>query len=180
MIDDLLNLARLDRRSMDLRMTSLNSLVENVLHDLESETTDRKIDWRVGSLPSVNCDPGLIQQVFANLLSNAVKYTRRRERAVIEIDQSTINGQLVLFVRDNDAGFNPKYSDKLFGTFQRLHTDQEFEGTGVGLATVQHIVGKHGDASGAEAETNKGATFYFSLGEAAAMSGAVNRHASGK
>src|ERR1700724_2887473 len=98
MIDDLLNLARLDRRSMDLQMTSLNSLVENVLHDLEYETTDRKIDWRVGSLPSVNCDPGLIQQVFANLLSNAVKYTRRRERAVIEIDQSTIKGQLVLFV----------------------------------------------------------------------------------
>ena len=119
------------------QMTSLNSLVENVLHDLETETTDRKIDWRVGSLPCVNCDPGLIQQAFANLLSNAVKYTRRRERAVIEIDQSTINGQLVLFVRDNGAGFNPKYSDKLFGTFQRLHTDQEFEGTGVGQVTVR-------------------------------------------
>ena len=161
-------------------MTSLNSLVENVLHDLETETTDRKIDWRVGSLPSVNCDPGLIQQVFANLLSNAVKYTRRRERAVIEIDQSTINGQLVLFVRDNGAGFNPKYSDKLFGTFQRLHTDQEFEGTGVGLATVQRIVRKHGGRIWAEAETNNGATFFFSLGEAAAMSAAVNRHASRK
>ncbi len=180
MIDALLNLARLDRRSMDLQMTSLNSLVENVLHDLESETTDRKIDWRVGSLPSVNCDPGLIQQVFANLLSNAVKYTRHRERAVIEVDQSINNGQLVLFVRDNGAGFNPKYAEKLFGTFQRLHTDQEFEGTGVGLATVQRIVRKHGGRIWAEAETNKGATFYFSLGEAAAMSGAVNRHASGK
>jgi light-regulated signal transduction histidine kinase (bacteriophytochrome) len=165
---------------MDLQMTSLNSLVENVLHDLESETTERRIEWRVGSLPSVNCDPGLIQQVFANLLSNAVKYTRRRERAVIEIDQSTINGQLVLFVRDNGAGFNSKYSDKLFGTFQRFHTDQEFEGTGVGLATVQRIVRKHGGCIWAEAETNKGATFYFSLGEAAVMSGAVNRLASGK
>ena len=180
MIDDLLNLARLDRRSMDLQMTSLNSLVENVLHDLESETTDRKIDWRVGSLPSVNCDPGLIEQVFANLLSNAVKYARRRERAVIEIDQSTSNGQLVLFVRDNGAGFNPKYSEKLLGTFQRLHTDEEFEGTGVGLATVQRIVRKHGGRIWADAETNRGATFYFSLDEAAARSGAVNRHASGK
>ena len=180
MIDDLLNLARLDRRSMDLQMTSLNSLVENVLQDLESETANRKIDWRVGSLPSVNCDPGLIQQVFANLLSNAVKYTRRCERAVIEIGQSTMNGQLVLFVRDNGAGFNPKYSGKLFGAFQRLHTEQEFEGTGVGLATVQRIAQKHGGSVWAEAETNKGATFYFSLGEAAAMSGAVNRHASGK
>src|SRR5882762_1280951 len=180
MIDDLLNLARLDRRSMDLQMTSLNSLVENVLQDLESETANRKIDWRVGSLPSVNCDPGLIQQVFANLLSNAVKYTRRREQAVIEIGQSKMNGQLVLFVRDNGAGFNPKYSGKLFGAFQRLHTEQEFEGTGVGLATVQRIAQKHGGSVWAEAETNKGATFYFSLGEAAAMSGAVNRHASGK
>src|SRR5258708_8909635 len=176
MIGALLNLARLDRRSMDLQMTSLNSLVKNVLHDLESETTDRKIDWRVGSLPSVNCDPGLIQQVFANLLSNAVKYTRRRERAVIEVDQSTIEGQLVLFVRDNGAGFDPKYSDKLFGTFQRLHSDQEFEGTGLGLATVRRIVRKHGGRVWAEADTNKGATFYFTLGEAAVMNGAVNRH----
>ena len=180
MIEDLLNLARLDRRSMALQMTSLNSLIENVLHNLESETTDRKIDWRVGSLPSVNCDPGLIQQVFVNLLSNAVKYTRRRERAIIEINQSTIDGQLALFVRDNGAGFNPKYSDKLFGTFQRLHSDQEFEGTGVGLATVQRIIRKHGGRIWAEAEINKGATFYFSLGEAAVISGGANRHASGK
>jgi light-regulated signal transduction histidine kinase (bacteriophytochrome) len=165
---------------MVLQMTSLNSLVENVLRDLEPEITGRKIDWRVGSLPSVNCDPGLIQQVFANLLSNAVKYTRQRERAVIEIEQSTIEGQLVIFVRDNGAGFDPKYSAKLFGTFQRLHSDQEFEGTGVGLATVQRIVRKHGGRIWAEAETNKGATFYFSLSEAASMSGAVNRHAAGK
>jgi light-regulated signal transduction histidine kinase (bacteriophytochrome) len=168
MIDDLLNLARLDRRSMALQVTPLNSLVENVLHDLESETADRKIDWHIGSLPSVNCDPGLIQQVLVNLLSNAVKYTRRRERAVIEIGQSTVEGQLVLFVRDNGAGFDSKYSDKLFGTFQRLHTDEEFEGTGVGLAIVQHIVRKHGGRIWAEAETDKGATFYFTLGEAAA------------
>jgi hypothetical protein len=180
MIDDLLNLARLDRRSMVLQMTLLNSLVENVLHDLESETANRKIDWRVGSLPSVNCDPGLIQQVFANLLSNAVKYTGRRERAVIEIDQSTVEGQLVLFVRDNGAGFNSKYADKLFGAFQRLHTNEEFEGTGVGLATVQRIVRKHGGHVWAEADTDKGATFYFTLGEAASMSGAVKRDASGK
>jgi two-component system, sensor histidine kinase and response regulator len=180
MIDDLLNLARLDRHSMALRMISLNSLVENVLRNLESETSGRKIDWRVGSLPSVNCDPGLIEQVFANLLSNAVKYTGRCERAVIEINQATVGGQLVIFVRDNGAGFNPKYSDKLFGTFQRLHSDQEFEGTGVGLATVQRIVRKHGGRIWAEGEVNKGATFYFSLGECANLSGAVNRHASGK
>jgi two-component system sensor histidine kinase/response regulator len=164
MIDDLLNLARLDRRSMALQMTSLNSLVEIVLHDLESETADRKIDWGVGSLPSVNCDPGLIQQVFVNLLSNAVKYNRRRERAVIEIDQSTVEGELLFFVRDNGAGFDPKNSDKLFGPFQRLHTGEEFEGTGVGLATVQRIVRKHGGRIWAVADTDKGATFYFTPG----------------
>jgi two-component system, sensor histidine kinase and response regulator len=180
MIDDLLNLARLDRHSMALQMTSLNSLVETVLHDLESETADRKIDWRVGSLPSVNCDPGLIQQVFVNLLSNAVKYTCRRERAVIEIDQSTVAGELLFFVRDNGAGFDPKYSDKLFGAFQRLHTEEEFEGIGLGLATVRRIVRKHGGRIWAVADTDKGATFYFTLGEAASMSRAVNRHASGK
>jgi hypothetical protein len=167
MIDDLLNLARLDRRSMALQMVSLNSLVENVRRNLESETSGRKIDWRVGALPSVNCDPGLVEQVFANLLSNAVKYTGRCEHAVIEIDQATIEGQPVLFVRDNGAGFNPKYSDRLFGTFQRLHSDEEFEGTGVGLATVQRIIRKHGGRIWAEAEVNKGATFYFSLGEIA-------------
>ena len=114
MIDDLLNLARLDRHSMVLRMTSLNSVVENVVLDLKPESAGREIEWRIGSLPSVNCDPGLMQQVFANLLSNAVKYTRRRERAVIEIGQSTVDGQTVIFVRDNGAGFNPKYADKLF------------------------------------------------------------------
>src|ERR1700722_13144922 len=174
MIDDLLNQARLDRRKMALQMTPLNELLKNVLHDLESETANRKIDWHIGPLASVNCDPGLIQQVFANLVSNAVKYTRRRERAFIEIDNATIQGELVFFVRDNGAGFDQKYSDKLFAPLQRLHGAQDFEGTGVGLATVQRIVRKHGGRIWAEAETNKGATFYFSLGEAA-RSAAVNQ-----
>lgn len=165
MIDDLLNLARLDRRNMVLETTSLNSLVDIAAQDLKPEIAERKIEWRVGSLSSVNCDPGLLQQVFANLLSNAVKYTRHRQQAVIEVGQSTIDGQTVFFVRDNGAGFNQKYADKLFGVFQRLHSDQEFEGTGVGLATAQRIIRKHGGRVWAEAEIDKGATFYFSLGE---------------
>jgi hypothetical protein len=180
MIEDLLNLARMDRRSMVLEMTSLNSLVDRVVQDLKCETAQRDIEWRIGSLLAIKCDPGLLQQVFANLLSNAVKYTRRRQRAVIEVDRSTVDGQTVFFVRDNGAGFNPKYADKLFGAFQRLHSDQEFEGTGVGLATVQRIIRKHGGRVWAEAETDKGATFYFSVGEAAGTITAVNRHASGK
>jgi two-component system, sensor histidine kinase and response regulator len=165
MIDDLLNLARLDRRSMTLQMTQLSELVDDVLRDFEPETTDREIDWRVGPLPSVNCDPGLMQQVFANLLSNAIKYTRHCERTVIEVGQSTVEGQPVVFVRDNGAGFDLQYASKLFRAFQRFHTEEEFEGTGVGLVTVQRIIRKHGGRIWAEAEINKGATFYFTLAE---------------
>src|ERR1700737_510472 len=165
MIDDLLNLARLDRREAVSKMTPLNSLVEDVLNDLRSEIDGRKIDWHIGSLPAVNCDPGLLQQAFANLLSNAVKYTRRRARAVIEVDKITIEGEAVIYVRDTGAGFDSKYASKLVGAFQRLHTAEEFEGTGVGLATVQRIIRKHGGRVWAEAERDKGATFYFTLSE---------------
>jgi two-component system sensor histidine kinase/response regulator len=172
MIGDLLNLARLDRRSMAFETTSLSPLVDSVVQDLKSETVEREIEWRVGSLSTVQCDPGLLRQVFANLLSNAVKYTRPRQRAVIEIGELTIEGQTVFFVRDNGAGFDPKYAGKLFGVFQRLHTDQEFEGTGIGLTTVERIIRKHGGRVWAEAETDKGATFHFSLGESTNPSGA--------
>ncbi len=175
MIDDLLNLARLDRRSMIFEMASLSPLVESVLQDLKSETAEREIEWRIGSLSAVKCDPGLLRQVFANLLSNAVKYTRPRVRAVIEVGESTIEGQTVFFVRDNGAGFDSKYADRLFGAFQRLHTDEEFEGTGIGLATVERIIRKHGGRVWAEAETDKGATFHFSLGESTAVSSTDGR-----
>jgi light-regulated signal transduction histidine kinase (bacteriophytochrome) len=181
MIDDLLNLARIDRQNMVLQMTSLNSLVENVLEDIQADGADREIEWRVGSLSSVNCDPGLLQQVFANLLSNALKYTRRCEHAIIEVNETTIDGVPVLFVRDNGVGFDPKYADKLFGAFQRLHSDKEFEGTGVGLTTVRRIIQKHGGRVWAESETGKGATFFFTLGEATTSNTAASQHAaSGK
>jgi two-component system, sensor histidine kinase and response regulator len=179
MIGDLLNLARLDRRSMAFETTSLSSLVDGVVHELKAETVEREIEWRVGSLSTVQCDPGLLRQVFANLLSNAVKYTRPRERAVIEIGESTIEGQTVFFVRDNGAGFDPRYADKLFRAFQRLHTDQEFEGTGIGLATVERIIRKHGGRVWAEAETDKGATFHFSLGDSTVVS-STDRFTSGR
>jgi two-component system sensor histidine kinase/response regulator len=177
MIGDLLNLARLDRRSMAFETTPLRPLVDSVVQDLKAETAEREIEWRVGSLSTVQCDPGLLRQVFANLLSNAVKYTRPRERAVIEIGESTLQGQTVFFVRDNGAGFNPRYADKLFGAFQRLHTEEEFEGTGIGLATVERIIRKHGGRVWAEAETDKGATFYFTLGESTAATTTDHRQA---
>jgi hypothetical protein len=163
MIDDLLNLSRLDRREMMVQNTSLNFIVETAIKDLQTEMAGRQIEWRIGTLPFVDCDPGLAQQIFANLLSNAVKYTRPCSQAIIEVGEQMMDGHAVLFVRDNGAGFDPKYKDKLFGAFQRLHSDTEFEGTGVGLATVQRIVRRHGGRIWAEGQIGRGAVFYFSL-----------------
>lgn len=163
LIDDLLSLARIGRQEPHLQATGLNSLVQEVLRDLKTETEGRDIQWQVGDLPFVDCDPGLMKQVFYNLLSNAAKYTRPRKPAVIDIGQVSVEGQLVNFVRDNGVGFNMKYAPKLFGVFQRLHRKEDFEGTGVGLATVQRIIHKHGGRIWAEAEIDKGATFFFSL-----------------
>jgi signal transduction histidine kinase len=164
LVDDLLNLSRLGRQDINVQITGLGTLVKEAIEDLHSEIGERKIDWKLGELPFVECDPGLIKQVFANLLSNALKYTRPKGRAVIEVGQATTGGRVEIFVRDNGVGFNMKYADKLFGVFQRLHRQEDFEGTGVGLATVLRIINKHGGQIRAEAELDKGAAFYFTLG----------------
>jgi light-regulated signal transduction histidine kinase (bacteriophytochrome) len=163
LIDDLLSLARVGRQELRLQITGLNSLVQDVLRDLKNETQGRDIHWQVGDLPFVECDPGLMKQVLYNLLSNAAKYSRPRNPAVIDIGQMQVEGRPVNFVRDNGVGFNMKYANKLFGVFQRLHRKEDFEGTGVGLATVQRIIHKHGGQVWAEAEIDKGATFFFSF-----------------
>jgi PAS domain S-box-containing protein len=163
MVDDLLSLSRVNRKELNRQATGLNSLVEGVVRDLQPDTEGRQIDWRIDTLPFVECDPVLIKQVFVNLLSNAVKFTRTRERAVIEIRGADQNGETVFSVQDNGVGFSMQYADKLFGVFQRLHRQEDFEGTGVGLATVQRIVQKHGGRIWADAELNKGAIFYFTL-----------------
>lgn len=163
LVDDLLKLGRIGRQQLLCRPTDLNSLVESVVRDLQPECDGRQIDWRMGDLPSVECDPGLMKQVFTNLLSNAAKYTRGRATAIIEVGLVTLDGAPVFSVRDNGAGFDQRYAHKLFGVFQRLHRAEEFEGTGVGLATVQRIVEKHGGRVWAEAEVDKGATFFFAL-----------------
>jgi PAS domain S-box-containing protein len=163
LVDDLLNLARVGRQELKRQPVPLGGLVNEVLADLKNETQGRSIEWHLQPLPSAQCDPGLLKQVFANLLSNAVKYTRPREVAVIEVGADKKNGETTLFVRDNGVGFNMKYSDKLFGVFQRLHRAEEFEGTGVGLATVDRIIRKHGGSVWAEAGVDKGATFYFTI-----------------
>jgi PAS domain S-box-containing protein len=163
MVDDLLNLTRLGRKQLSLQLTRLSSLLEEAIGDLQPEMAGREIEWRIGNLPFVECDPALVKQVFANLLSNALKFTRLQEHAVIEVGATTQDGRAVIFVRDNGVGFSMKYVDKLFGVFQRLHRPEDFEGTGIGLATVQRIVHKHGGRVWAEGELNKGAAFYFTL-----------------
>jgi light-regulated signal transduction histidine kinase (bacteriophytochrome) len=163
LVDDLLDLARVGRQALTMEITGLNALVEEVILHLRTEAQDRQIDWQVGPLPFVQCDPGLIKQVFANLLANALKFTRPRERGVIEVGQTTVNSQPVIFVRDNGIGFDMRYADKMFGVFQRLHRQEDFEGTGVGLAIVERIIHKHAGRVWAEAEVEKGATFYFTL-----------------
>ena len=163
LINDLLALAHLGRQELRLQAANLNILVRDVIRDLAPETAGREIEWRIGDLPVIDCDPGLIKQVFYNLLSNAVKYTRPRHPAVIEAGKTMRDGEQVVFIRDNGVGFNMKYVHKLFGVFERLHRREDFEGTGVGLATVQRIVHKHGGRIWAEAKVDEGATFYFTL-----------------
>jgi PAS domain S-box-containing protein len=166
LVDELLALARIGRQALTYQPTVLNSLVDDVITMLKPDTEDRQVEWKIAELPQIDCDPTLLRQVFQNLISNALKYSRNRTPAVIEIGHVEENGQPSIFVRDNGAGFSMKYADKLFGVFQRLHRTEEFEGTGVGLATVQRIVQKHGGRAWAEAEVDKGATFYFTLGPA--------------
>lgn len=166
LLEDLLNLSRLGRQTLNRRSIPLKTLVQEAIDDLAPETANRLIEWKLGELPMTDCDPALARIVFANLLSNAVKFTRPRTTATIEIGQKMLDGEPVLFVRDNGAGFDMKYVGKLFGVFQRLHTEKDFEGTGIGLATVQRILLKHGGRIWAEAEVDKGAIFYFTFGGA--------------
>ncbi len=163
LVDDLLSLARIGRQDLRPRHVALSPIVNAAWVELEPEVAGRSITWSVETLPIVECDPGLMQVVFANLLSNAVKYSRRRADAMISVGEVTTGGRRAIFVRDNGVGFDMKYADKLFGVFQRLHRVEDFEGTGVGLATVQRIVRKHGGEIWANAVVDEGATFYFSL-----------------
>ncbi len=166
LVDELLNLARLGRHAIRRQVTRLTPIVGEVLAILHSECEGRQVEWVIADLPAVECDPVLVKQVFQNLLANALKFTRPRAHALIEVShkENEEDGQPVFMVRDNGIGFNMKYVDKLFGVFQRLHRTEDFEGTGIGLATVQRIVHKHGGRVWAKGELDKGAAFYFTLG----------------
>jgi signal transduction histidine kinase len=164
MVDALLKMAVLRRQVLRLSHSELNPIVDEVISMLQPDCDGRDVEWRIAKLPAIDCDPILMTQVFQNLLGNALKYSRGRAKAVIEVGSITRLGKPpVIFVRDNGAGFNMKYAEKLFGVFQRFHTDAEFEGSGVGLATVYRIIKKHGGTIWADAEPDHGATFYFAL-----------------
>lgn len=164
LIDDLLEFSRMGRAEMRESRVELAALVHETIRKLEMATAGRNIVWQVAPLPVVLGDPAMLQQVMANLVGNAVKYSARRDPARIEIAcAGDEDGRAVLFVRDNGAGFDMQYVDKLFGVFQRLHRADEFEGTGIGLATVRRIVARHGGRAWAEGAPDQGATFYVTL-----------------
>lgn len=166
LIDDLLGFSRLGRQQMKKQEVSPNVIVGQVLDELQQEKQERHIDIKVDNLPSVQADPSLLKQVYTNLISNAIKYSRGTDKAEIKIGSFTNkeqNNETVYYVKDNGTGFDMQYAHKLFGVFQRLHRIEDYEGTGVGLAIVQHIVNRHGGRIWAEAEVGKGATFYFTL-----------------
>jgi PAS domain S-box-containing protein len=167
LVDELLRLGKVGRQSIRRELVDLNTVITEVVGLLEPEFTGRDVEWRISGLTPVACDPTLIRLIFQNLISNALKYSRTRARTSIEIGETEDSGYPIFFVRDNGVGFDMKYADKLFGVFQRLHREQDFEGTGVGLATVQRIVMKHGGAVWAEAAVDGGAAFFFTLGDAA-------------
>jgi two-component system, chemotaxis family, sensor kinase Cph1 len=130
---------------------------------LEHDFANRKIEWEIAELPKTKADPSLLRMVWFNLLSNALKFTKNKELALIEVGFLDEENEYVFFVRDNGAGFDMRYAHKLFGVFQRLHSKDEFEGTGIGLANVRRIILKHGGRTWAESKLNEGATFYFTL-----------------
>jgi K+-sensing histidine kinase KdpD len=167
LIDDLLSFSRIGRAETKKSLVNLEQLVKDVVSEIEQETRGREIAWKIDALPVCYGDRSMLMLVLANLVSNAVKFTRMRTQAEIEIGCADgDNDDLEVFVRDNGAGFDMQYANKLFGVFQRLHRADEFEGTGIGLATVQRIIHRHGGKVRAEGAVDQGATFYFSLPKA--------------
>ncbi len=164
LIDNFLDFARMGRTDLNIMSVDMNELVRQSVENLQLETEGRNMDWQIATLPTVEADVNMMRQVWFNLLSNAVKYTRQREIARIEIECDVSQPkELVFHVRDNGVGFDMRYADKLFGVFQRLHRESEFEGIGIGLANVRRIVNRHGGRTFAEGTVNAGAKMSFTL-----------------
>jgi light-regulated signal transduction histidine kinase (bacteriophytochrome) len=163
LIDDLLSFSRLGRKAMYSSRIDMKALAVSVFDELIKGENRERFDFEIAKLPAAKGDSSLMRQVWVNLLSNAIKFTSRKERSVIEVGSKQTRDENIYYVRDNGAGFDMEYGNKLFGVFQRLHTESEFSGTGVGLAIVQRIIRRHGGHVWAQGEVEKGATFYFAL-----------------
>ena len=163
LIDDLLSFSRTGRAEMKKTKFKMNQAVEEAIAHLNPSVVDREIDWDISQLPEIQGDYNLLRLVWINLIDNAIKYTQNRKKTRIKIGSEVDEENAIFFIRDNGVGFDMKYAEKLFGVFQRLHTSSEFEGTGIGLANIKRIISRHGGRTWAEAEPDKGATFYFSL-----------------
>jgi two-component system sensor kinase len=163
LIDDLLAFSRLGRNELKSAAIDMRKTLESTWEELQEAHPHRRMTLKIGDFPPGWGDPALIRQVLVNLLSNAVKFTRGREEALVEAGTCTKDGATAYYVRDNGAGFDMRYADKLFNVFQRLHSADEFEGTGVGLAIVHRIVKRHGGRVWADGEVDRGARFCFSL-----------------
>jgi signal transduction histidine kinase len=163
LIDDLLNLSRLSRTAMQWQGLDMSALARSIVNNLHKDQPERRIEVRIQDGLTANADTGLVTVALENLLGNAWKFTSKQVSAHIEVGQAEVNGILAFFVRDDGAGFDPAYAERLFGAFQRLHGMDEFAGTGIGLATVQRIIHRHGGHIWAESEVGRGATFYFTL-----------------
>ncbi len=164
MIDSLLSFSRLGRKELNIKRVNLNTLVSEVIDIFKPDTDKREIVWAISSLPEIQCDSGLFKIVFENLISNSIKYSSKKEKTIIEIGEIKQSEKVYeLFIRDNGAGFDMAYSNKLFGVFQRLHSPDDFEGIGIGLANVKQIIEKHKGSIRAEGKVNEGATFYITI-----------------
>ena len=163
LIDDILLLSRAGRQEMTISELDITSLAKNIYNEFNHDTEGRNIDFTVNNLPRTMGDRALLTQVLTNLIGNAIKFTREKENAHIEVGFKEDKYNNIYFVKDNGAGFDMKYYDKLFGLFQRLHSQEEFEGTGVGLSIVQRIISRHGGRVWGEGEVGKGATIYLSI-----------------
>jgi len=168
LIDDLLELARLGRTALRAQPIDVDRLVHELADELTRDLGDRRVELVIAPLAGCRADPSLLRQVWINLIDNALKYTRGRDPAQIEIFSEGAGDAIAYRVRDNGVGFDMQYADRLFGVFQRLHSDTEFEGTGVGLAHVHRILERHGGRVWADSELGQGSTFSFTLGPASA------------
>jgi light-regulated signal transduction histidine kinase (bacteriophytochrome) len=164
LIDDLLEFSRLGRKELALSKVSMKEIVSHLVDDQRRLVSNKQFDIKIHELPNAVADAPIISQVWANLISNAIKYSMNKEKIMIEIGSVEKDHEPTYYVKDNGAGFDMKYYNKLFGVFQRLHSESEFKGTGVGLAIVHRIISKHRGKIWADAKVNEGATFFFTVG----------------